>query len=228
MLSQDQFKAALPKQMQKNINQEVMDKINATLRNPDTREMLRENMIGYASVMQQGKFQMDQYINAVKYVSFKSMGDTNIAAYTKTFPDKYQSFLDRGVVPKDIASYITAYNKSKLVNLIYEQSLVPTHVLNADVFQKAINIQAEIMADPDVSPKVRSDAANSLMTHLKRPEAQKIELDIGIKEDSSLIDLRASTNALVAQQKAMLRSGTMNAKNIAHSDLIIDVVAEEV
>ena len=228
MLTQDQFKAALPKQMQKNINQEVMDKINDTLRNPDTREMLRENMIGYASVMQQGKFQMDQYINAVKYVSFKTMGDTNIAAYTKTFPDKYQSFLDRGVVSKDIASYITAYNKSKLVNLIYEQSLVPTHVLNADVFQKAINVQAEIMADPDVSPKVRSDAANSLMTHLKRPEAQKIELDIGVKEDSAISDLRASTRELVAQQKAMLKSGTMNAKDIAHSDLIIDVVAEEV
>ena len=64
------------------------------------------------------KFVVDQdYVNAVKYVSHKLMGCTNLDAYVKTFPVKYQGFLNQGVLSKDIASYITAYNKSKLVNL---------------------------------------------------------------------------------------------------------------
>ena len=228
MLTQDQFKKALPAQMQNRISTDVMIRINDALSDPDTMEMMRENLLGYASVLRDGKFQMDQYISAVKYVSYKTMGDTNIAAYVKTFPDKYQDFLDRGIEPKVIARYNTAYNKSKLVNLVYEQSLIPTHIFNASVFQKAVNVQAELMTDPDVSAKVRSDAANSLMTHLKRPESQKIELDIAVKEDSAIADLRASTRALVEQQKTMLKTGAMNARDIAHSDLIIDVTPVEV
>jgi len=78
------------------------------------------------------------------------------------------------------------------------------------------------------SEKVRSDAANSLLTHLKQPEAQKIELDIGVKEDSSINALRASTMELVAQQKMMLKAGAMHAQEVAHSKLIIDADFEEV
>ncbi len=228
MLTPEQFKAALPKQMQQNINQAVMDQINLTLRDPDTREMLRENMLGYVSVMQQGKFQLNQYINAVKYVSFKSMGDTNIAAYVKTFPDKYQDFLNRGVEPKDIASYNTAYGKSKLVTLITELSLIPTHILNHEVFQKAINIQAALMADPQVSHKVRSDAANSLMTHLKRPETQKIELDIAIQDGSIIKDLQLTTQKLAATQLELLKAKVLTPLELAHQSIIADMNSEDV
>jgi len=228
MLTQEQFKAALPKQMQGRINTEVMDKINDTLRNPDTRDMLKENMLGYVSVMQNGKFQVEQYINAVKYVSFKTMGDTNIAAYTKTFPDKYQDFLNRGVAPKDIASYITAYNKSKLVNLIYEQSLVPTYILNADKVQKAINNLAEIGSDPDVCSRDRVAANVGLLTTLKRSEAQKIELDIGIKESSYIDELKNITAKFAAKQLAAVESGLVSPKELAQQSLIIEGEAEEV
>jgi hypothetical protein len=156
------------------------------------------------------------------------MGNTNIAAYTKTFPDKYQSFLDRGVASKDIASYITAYNKSKLCMLIYEQSLTPLGIINADKAQQAINTLSDIMLDGSVIPRDRVAAATALLVNLKRPEAQKIELDIAVKEDSSIIDLRANVKKLVDMQRNMINTGTMTAKQIAHSDLIIDVTPEEV
>ena len=227
MLTLDQFKLALPDKVKKSINQELIDQINNTLSDPEMFESYRDNLISYTKVMADGKFKVTSYVDAVRYVSFKLMGCTNIEAYTKTFPDKYQRFVQQGVSAKDIASYVTAYNKSKLVNLIFEQTLIPSHVLNQDLYQRALNVQADLMINAK-SEKVRCDAANSLLTQLKAPEVKKVELDIGVKEDSSIAALRATTMELARQQRLMVESGAMNAQEIAHGKLIIEGTAEVV
>ena len=227
VLTIDQFKAALPDKVKKSINQELIDQINATLSEPEMYETYRENLMSYTKVMQEGKFKISEYINAVKYVSHKLMGCTNLDAYSKTFPDKIARFTAQQVASKDIASYVTAYNKSKLVNLIYEQTLIPSYVLNQDLYQKALNVQADLMVNAK-SEKVKSDAANSLLTHLKPPEVKKVELDIGIKEDSSIAALRATTLELARQQRLAMEAGAMNAQEVAHSQLIIDTEAKEI
>ena len=227
MLTIDQFKTALPDKVKKSVNQELIDQINKTLAEPELYEAYRDNLMSYTRVMADGRFKIQNYIDAVKYVSHKLMGCSNIDAYTKTFPQKYQNFLAQGVVAKDIASYVTAYNKSKLVNLIFEQTLIPAYVLNQDLYQKALNTQAELMITAK-SEKVRCDAANSLLTHLKMPETQKVELEIGVKEDSSIAALRATTLELARQQRLMVESGAMNAQEVAHGKLIIEGEAREV
>lgn len=228
VLTVEQFKVALPDKVKKSVNQELIDQINTTLSDPDMYEAYRENLLSYTKVMNDGRFKIGDYVNAVKYVSHKLMGASNIEAYTKTFPDKYQRFIQQGVSSKDIASYVTAYNKSKLVNLIFEQTLIPSYVLNQDLYQKALNVQAELMLDTGISPKVRSDAANSLLTHLKMPETQKVELDLNVKEDGSIAALRATTLELARQQRLMVEAGAMNAQEVAHGKLIIDVESQEV
>lgn len=227
----EEFKAALPEKVKRSVNQDLVDQINQTLSEPELYEQYRENLLSYTKVMQDGKFQVPQYLAAVKYVSFKLQGHSNIEAYTKTFPEKIQRFTQTGVSAKDIASYVSAYNKSKLVNLIFEQTLVPFYVLNQDMYQKALNVQAELMVSAQ-SEKVRTDAANSLLTHLKPPEVKKVELDIGLKEDSSIASLRAATMALAAQQREILMAGAATAQEIAHSRVVqkeaIDVEVKEV
>lgn len=226
-LTVDQFRQAFPDKVKKSINQELIDQINQTLSDPEMYEAYRDNLLSYTRVMADGRFKVNEYVNAVKYVSHKLMGATNIEAYSKTFPDKIQRFAAAGVSSKDVASYVTAYNKSKLVNLIFEQTLIPSYVLNQDLYQKALNVQAELMTTAK-SEKVRSDAANSLLTHLKMPEAQKVELDVKVREDSSIAQLRATTLELARAQRLMLESGAMNAQEVAHSKLIVDIEAKEV
>ena len=226
-LTVEQFRQALPDKVKKSINQELIDQINTTLSDPDMYEAYRDNLLSYTKVMSDGRFKVAEYINAVKYVSHKLMGCTNIEAYSKTFPDKIARFTAQGVAPKDIASYVTAYNKSKLVNLILEQTLIPSYVLNQDLYQKALNVQAELMVSAK-SEKVRSDAANSLLTHLKMPETQKVELEIGVREDSAISALRATTMELARQQRMMLEAGAMNAQEVAHSRLILEGEAKEI
>ena len=227
LITIEQFKQALPDKVKKSVNQELIDQINTTLSDPEMYETYRDNLVSYTRVMADGRFKISSYVEAVKYVSHKLMGCTNIEAYIKTFPDKYNRFIQQGVSAKDIASYVTAYNKNKLVNLIFEQTLIPSYVLNQDLYQRALNVQADLMITAK-SEKVRCDAANSLLTQLKMPETQKVELEIGVKEDSSIAALRATTMELARQQRLMVESGAMNAQEIAHGKLIIEGEAREV
>lgn len=224
-LTVEQFKQALPDKVRKSVNQVLIDQINVTLAEPELYEAFRENLISYAGVMKDGRFKMREYISAVKYVSHKLMGCSHIDGYSKTFPEKILRFATQGVASKDIASYVTAYNKSKLVNLIYEQTLIPSYVLNQDLYQKALNVQAELMLTAK-SEKVRTDAANSLLAQLKMPEIKKVELDISVKEDSSINVLRNATLELVANQRLLMKAGQTTAGAIAGSKL--EVVPTEV
>lgn len=226
-LTLEMFQQALPDKVKKSINQALIDQINTTLSNPDEFEAYRDNLLSYTRVMADGRFKVQEYVNAVRYVSFKLMGATNIEAYTKTFPDKYQRFVAQGVAAKDIASYVTAYNKSKLVNLIFEQTLIPSYVLNQDLYQKALNVQADLMMTAR-SEKVRSDAAAHLLNALKPPEVKKVELEIGVKEDSSIQQLRDATLALAAQQRLAMQAGAATAKEVAHSRVLRAVDAVDV
>jgi hypothetical protein len=221
-LTVEQFHKALPKGMRNNASQQLVDSINKIQSNSIEKEAYRENLLSYTNVMRDGRFQIVKYLEAVKYVTHKLLGDSNIQAYVKTFPDRYQKFLANGTESKDIASYVTSYNKNKLVNLIFEQTLVPSHILNAALYQDALNVQAALMNDEYVSPKVRSDAANSLLTHLKMPETTKIELDISVKEDSVIDELRKTTLALAKKQREMLESGTMKTIEVAESAILIE------
>ncbi len=227
-LTIEQFRLALPDKVKKSVNQELIDSVNNVLIDPEMFESYRDNLLSYTKVMADGRFKVPEYVNAVRYVSHKLMGCTNIEAYTKTFPDKYARFVANGVQAKDIASYVTAYNKSKLVNLIFEQTLIPSYVLNQDLYQRALNVQADLMINAK-SEKVRTDAANSLLTQLKMPEVTKVELDISVKEDSAIGALRNATLELARQQRLAMESGQMTAEEVAHSKMeVVDVEAKEV
>lgn len=220
MLSLELVQKALPANLKNSATQQLVDRINSAVADPLIAEQIRENFISYTGVLRDGKFKTEDYLSAVMYVSFKLMGDSNQDAYFKTFPQRYQDLLARGASPKDISSYVTAYNKGKLVNLILEQSLVPVWVLNQHSYQAAINTQVELMTDVTVSPKVRSDAANSILTHLKKPETNKASLDININENSGMNELRETLRRVGQAQLDSIAGGHQTAREIAAMPLI--------
>lgn len=226
VLTTEVLERALPDKFKKSLNTELLDKINKTLTDPDIQDHLRDNFIHYIDILNDGRFKITDYLNAVKYTTHKLMGNSNINAYIKTFPDRYQDQLSRGLSNKDIQSIITVYNRSKLVTSIMEQSLVPSWILNQHLHQEAINTQAELMRTAQ-SEKVRSDAANSLLIHLKPPEVTKVELDIGIKDSDQLSALKEATVALAAQQKRLIESGVMTAKGAAEQKVIKEVTYDD-
>ena len=218
-LTREQFQKVLPKDVRGRVTDEVIDNINKLITEPELRDTFRDNLLSFGSIMNDGRYKLQGYIDACRFVSYKLLGSTTMEAYVKTFPDRYQRLVSENTPDNVISAYAAAFNKTQLVNKIFEQTLVPTHVLNADVYQKAINVQAYLMVNAN-SEKVRTDAANSLLNALKKPEASKMQLDISFKEDKTLEELRATTQALVEQQKRLLEEKVINAKDVAEAVII--------
>jgi len=212
-----QLQGGLPAKMRKYVTQDMVDVVNDT-EDGDFREHYRNNVLGFTSVLREGRYKTLDYVNAVKFVSFKLLGDGNTIAYSKTFPERYQRLVDKGITGKNIASYSTAYNRGELVNKIMERTLVPVHILNMDVHQEAVNVQAELMRNAK-SETVRQKAAECLIMQLKAPESAKIEIDVNYNNDS-IDELKATTRALALQQLKLIQSGVVTAEHIAHSDII--------
>lgn len=232
MLNLDDFREALPDKLKKTANQQMVDNINKTFSSPEEMEYYRGNLLGYTKVLNDGKFKLTDYLNAVKYVGFKVRGMSNIDCYSQTFPDKIIAFRNAGVSQKDVSTYVHAYNRSKLVNLIYEQAIIPLHVMNQDLAQKAVLVLADLMQSAQ-SEKVRSDSAIGLLNHIKPPEVKKVELDLAVKEDGSIKAFKDALAELAQKQQAMIENGVTSALQVAEMQIIpkaqvIDVEAKPV
>lgn len=219
-LTVETLRATVPKRQRHNITQSLVDKLNKLVTDPEERQYFRENLLSFTHVLRDPNVKLESYIHAVRYVSYKLMGMTNQEAWIKTFPDRYQRLLNDGKSDVFLRATVSGYNKTKIVATVLEQALIPIHVLNADVFQNAVDTQARLMTDPNVSDKVRSDAANSLLTHLKPPEARKLDLNVAVAEDDSLRELRHAITDLAKAQKDAIESGTEDARRLAESKLI--------
>lgn len=217
---------ALPGNLKSAATDQLANMINQISADPLIAEQIRDNFLSYTSVLKDGKFKVEDYLNAVAYCSYKLMGDSNQDAYFKTFPQRYANLVAAGRTPKEISSYVAAYAKGQLVNKIMEQTLVPSWVLNQHMYQAALNTQFKIMTDEDVSPKVRSDAADSLLTHLAKPKEAGPLINIDMGETSGMNELKDALARMAQQQQTLINAG-VSTKEIAAQD-IVDVTPKEI
>lgn len=218
MLTVNELLEVVPKQHRSKITQEFVDEINKMIADPQMAEVYTENIITYSKVLQEGRFKLQDYFNAVMFVSYKMMGMSNPAAYQKVFPDKCKDMAARGVSNKDMAAYASTYNKTKLVTLIYEQTLIPDHIMYASVRHKAIAAQAALLDSKN--EHIVQKAADSLMNHLKAPESAKLNLEVGTSDSGIIADLAQALNNLSIKTKQKIEEGSLTTKEAAHAPII--------
>ena len=217
---------ALPGNLKSAATDELADLINQISTDPLVAEQIRDNFLSYTSVLKEGKYKVEDYLNAVAYCSYKLMGESNQDAYFKTFPQRYTNLMAAGRTPKEISSYVSAYAKGQLVNKIMEQTLVPSWVLNQHMYQAALNTQFNLMSDEGVSAKVRSDAADSLLNHLSKPKEAGPLINIDLAESSGMNELKDAMKKMAEQQQQLIHAGVAT-REIAAQD-IVDVTPKEV
>ena len=216
MLTLEQVRDSLPANFRNNITGSMVDQLNSLSSDPEEARYIRENFVSFSQVRMEGRYKVGDYVRAVMYVSHKVMGKSNMGSYIATFPERYQSMLDRNKEPKDISSIVTAYNKGALVTKVMERAIVPSWILNQGMFQTALQTQHDIMVDQDVSFKVRVEAANSLLTHLKKPETNKAELKIEIGLNDGMSALEASLIEMSERQlNSIAHDPSISANDIA-------------
>lgn len=218
MLTVPEVISIVPRQHKSKITQEFVDTLNGMVKDPTMAEVYQKNVITYADVLRDGRFKLTDYFNAVMYVSYKMMGLGNLAAYQKVFPDKCKDMVARNMPQKDMQAYAAMFNKNKLVTLIYEQTLIPDHIMYASVRHRAIAAQANLLNSSN--EHVVQKAADSLMNHLKAPESAKISIEMGAKDSGVLSDLTNALNVLSRKQSDAIAAGSHSVKEIAHSRII--------
>ena len=215
IITKEMLIGCLPDKRFKNaITEDVINLVNSET-DSELRRIFRDNILSYTHVLTTGRFSVTAYINAVKFVSLKLMGNINSLAYAKVFPDRYYNLVQKGTSKSQIASFADNYAKNALVVKILEQTIIPTHILNANIYQEAINTQATLMREAK-SDMVRMKAAECLINSLKPPEAAKVEIDVNYSNDI-MEELRSTTRALAQQQKELIENKQCNAKDVAES-----------
>ena len=202
------IKALLPKGTRAMVTEELVDKLERFNEDPLLIDSFKENFLTYINVMKSGKYKIDDYLYAVKFVSHKLLGDTDINSYAKTFPERYQRLVNEGVSREAMGAYVTAYRKNKLVIQIMEQTLVPSHVLNAPLYQEALNVQVELMLNSR-SDMVRMKAAESVLEHTRQPETSRLDIRVGLDAESKDRQdrLYVQMGEIAKNQQEMLRNG---------------------
>lgn len=224
----EDIKSTVPVKLQSAITQSLVDKLNIINSDlPDAADSIKDNFITFVDVLSEGKYKVTDYLNAITYVSFKLMGKTNRDAYRITFPERFKRMRENGMPDKDIDSIISAFNRNRLVNKIYEKTIIPSWILNQDAYQEAVNTQVELMRTAS-SERVRAMAADSILNHLKRPDnIAQAQLNINVNTSSVLDEIQKNMVDLAKTQQELIRNKQASPKEIAEQRIIVDVEPTE-
>lgn len=228
LITLEEVRASVPTKLQSVVSQSLVDKLNyLNSEVPEAAENIRDNFITYVDVLQEGKYKLTDYLNAIKYISFQLMGKSNRESFRLTFPDRFKRMQESGKPMKDIDSQVSSYNRNILVNKIREKTIIPSWILNQDAYQEAINTQVRLMRTAS-SERVQAMAADSILNHLKRPEnIQQAQLNINVNTGNILDELQKNMLKLAESQQGMIKLG-VSTKDIAEQRIVVDVKPEEV
>ena len=223
LLTVEGLQRIYPRKVNRETLEECIEIMNKSIVDMDfvMREHYRDNLVNVIDVIKEGeRIKFADYVKAVKFCSFKMAGYTDVRAYSLTFPERIERMAKEGISNANLYVYANSYSKNKVVVEIMAKLIVPTHIMYQDYFHMAVKTQVEIMTDDSVSPKVRSDAANSLMTHLKQPEIKQAELKISTNDSGVIGSLAEALNNLSSAQKQALSSGSIKLKDISEAEII--------
>ena len=219
LMTKNQFLDSLPENFHKRgVPDKVMDDINAMLAEGETGEVFKENLMSHNHILKEGKFSLEQYVNAVKYISFRLLNNSQRRSYELTFPDKVTQWLAEGMDEKAISAYVHAFNNTKLVMRLYDVTLVPFHLLNQPYRQEALLVEVDLMRNAG-SEMVRHKAAESVLNILTPPENLQTELQLKAAESKENSQLKDALADLAKAQKELIEKGG-SLKEVAESTIV--------
>jgi len=221
MIGITEIKPLLPRKIGNSLTAVLINKLNTADSDHFIQETIENIFKGYIGLLSEFNYGIEEYINASIFVGYKFHGFTNLDAFKRTFPKKYNDYILNGADSKQIAAIASGYSKRGVVSKLIEQSMSKMWVLNMDNYQKAIDVQVELMQNAK-SEKVRCDAANSVLTHLGKPKdtITNNHINIDLREHTGLADLKDELAELAQQQLSMINMGVSAKKIIEVNPMI--------
>lgn len=215
----EDLREKLPVHIYRRMDDRMIDALNEAINEPDWGEHIFENFVTYSNVIAEGNVRLAEYLNAVRYCTYRLAGMVIKEAYMYTFPDRVARW-DEEIVSDDARERLVyAYNKTKMVEQIMKQSAIPLWIHNQGRAQEVLN-QLFHLAMNAKSEKVRVDSADAFLKHTKVPEAVEMKIDIGVTKNPTLTMLHESMQDLIQKQQDAIASGKANAAQIAAMEVI--------
>lgn len=216
------------------ITDEIVDIINKSQTEPEFQgESLLQTAITYEKVLTQNKVSMKEYLNAIKFCAYLVSMDDNITeAYKKVFAER-KFVQDRmGISTADpkyneLTSAASRYRRSKVVVDILTVSQVPMHLMFTGMQYEAVGVLYEVMKTAR-QDRDKINAAKELLAATKAPEGMKIELDVGIKENSAVQQLNEQLASFASTSLTHLQHGTTDLGKLGSMKPKSDIIDAEI
>lgn len=219
--NKEQLQKLLPKNKKHLANDAILSLLRDPLDSSHISEFITDNFISYTDLLKNSStYGLKDYINAVKFASYRMLGDTWLECFKKTFPAKYEEHLAVGKTLDALRARADAFSRTKLVQSILERGYIAPYLLNQPLFQEALNTASKIMLDEKVSPMVRVQAAKTVLEYTKAPEVQKLQMEVGIKANDDLLQLEDTMNKLADVVYTGIQNGKLTSKEAIESTII--------
>ena len=203
LLTVEDVQNALPSRKNA-ITQELVDVLNEVKDEAEFQgESLLNTAVVYEKLMINNKSSVREFVDAIRFCAYLvTMDDNYTEAYKKTF--YYRDFVKerisadtKSIKYAELTSAASRYRRNnKLVADLLVYSQAPLEIMFLGWRYKAVGVDRD-----------KINAAKELLVATKGPETKRIELDIGVKENSAIASLNEQLSVMAGKQVMLLESG---------------------
>jgi hypothetical protein len=196
------------------ITQELVDVLNEVKDEAEFQgEPLLNTAVVYEKLMINNKASVREFVDAIRFCAYLvTMDDNYTEAYKKTF--YYRDFVKerisadtKSIKYAELTSAASRYRRNnKLVADLLVYSQAPLEIMFLGWRYKAVGVLADTMMNAKLD-RDKINAAKELLVATKGPETKRIELDIGVKENSAIASLNEQLSVMAGKQVMLLESG---------------------
>ena len=232
-VTMEDMKRLFPKKKE-SITEELVTIINDANNNPFfSGDEFMNTIITYKDVMEKQKASLKDYLAAIRFCAYLESEDYNLTEAYKKSHCHTEFVRERLDSPTNSAEYkqltnaASRYRKRPLIVQILTQSQLGLHLMFQGEQYRAINVLSDIMVNGR-SEMARVAAAKELLANTKAPETHKLELDIGIRNESAMESLNAQLAQFALQSMEQLKSGRVDLSTLGAMTVAEEVIDAEV
>jgi len=223
-LNAEEIWELLPRSIRNRVPRRFVEKYANTEIDENFSDIFVENFFSYMHLIGTNvRTNFKHYINAIKFVTYTNTGANKLEAYAAVFPEKYKLCMEEMPQPEGEHKFkrmVYSYATSKTVSELTQQTTVPAWLVNAPVFQLAVNESVRIMLDDETPVDIKQKAADSLMARLQQPEVLKVEHSLNQDTGSSPVDeYEKASRKLAETMRLAISEHGLDSNNIVNLSL---------
>lgn len=229
MLEYKELKELVGKKNANKINEDVVKELNKLNTDPDYGDIFVDGFIEHFDVLNENRaWNVQKYIEAMKFYMLLSSDHSVIDAYIKTRPHRLSAVLKNGKTKASMTGEASRYNtENKILQSIKARYNINMSVVFRSEYFKSVKSLVELR-DTSKSDRIRMESAATLLKELKPAEDINLNIKSEIGNDM-LADLSAQLATIALQSKEQLETGQINLKQLGAlkpKDEVIDVESE--